>query len=102
MSDHCKGVNKEAALKEFVRLIRDRGRSRDLNVVYDPPQIAGASASLQTGGQKVDIVIPERIWADAPYTWKEWGDFDHFEVFRNLAVNSRNVAGPSTVVILPK
>jgi hypothetical protein len=140
---HIKGLNKETALKEFVGLIRDRGRSRDLTVVFDPPSITGASSTLQTGGKKVDISIPERIWDEASFKWKDWGDFDHFEVYRYLvagqaadqgelviktkdyqikgldaglrvftlrpktikyvytvrAVNSRNVAGPSTFVI---
>jgi len=137
-----KGMNKETALKDFVGLIRDRGRSRDLAVVFDPPAISGASSTLQTGGKKVDITIPERIWSDASHKWKDWGDFDHFEVYRYLvagqtadqgelviktkdyqikglaaglqvfslrpklikyvyavrAVNSRNVAGPTTFV----
>jgi len=79
------GMNKETALRNFVGLIRDRARSQDLTVVYDPPKVNGAAAVLSADGKTAGITIPSRIWEDDPHTWKEWGDFDHFEVYRYIA-----------------
>ncbi len=88
-----KGLNKEAALRQFVGLIRDRAKSPDLTVVYDPPRVTGANAVFQDGGTKAGIVIPSRIWADASYVWTDWGDFDHFEVFRYVAAGQPEAQG---------
>ena len=88
-----KGLNKEEALRQFVGLIRDRAKSPDLTVVYDPPRVTGANAVFQDGGTKAGIVIPSRIWADASHVWTDWGDFDHFEVFRYVAAGQPEAQG---------
>ena len=64
-----------------------------LAVAYDPPRVTGANAVFQEGETKAGIVIPSRIWSDASYVWTDWGDFDHFEVFRYVAAGQPEAQG---------
>jgi hypothetical protein len=78
-----KGMNKETALRSFIRDIRDKARSTNLSVVYTPPKLAGLSAAYvasPTAG--LNVQWSERIWSDLSWKWTDWGDFHHFEVFR--------------------
>jgi hypothetical protein len=79
-----KGMNKETALKEFIRRIRDKARSADLNVVFSPPKVTGLTGQYVVGGSVagVQLQLAGKIWDDADWKWKDWGDFGVFEVFR--------------------
>jgi hypothetical protein len=90
-----KGMNKETALREFVRRIRDKARSTDPNLVFTPPRVVGLSgeyrltqsgfAAAQAVG--VHLQVTGKIWSDESWEWKTWGDFRHFEVFRSTSAN---------------
>jgi hypothetical protein len=78
-----KGRNKETALREFIRRIRDKGRNKDLAIVFTPPQVVGLSGGRQrTGGTSVELRLSGKIWDGHPWEWREWGDFLHFEIYK--------------------
>jgi hypothetical protein len=79
-----KGMNKEKALIEFVAKIRDKGRMKNLGTVFVPPAV-GPIAAKKTGAGRPELILPVKIWATAAWTWKEWGDFDRFEIYRSEA-----------------
>jgi hypothetical protein len=79
-----KGMNKEPALAEFVRRIKDKARSKDPNLVYTPPAVNGAMATADAAAKAVKIEWNGHIWRDEKWFWKDWGDFEGFEVFRSL------------------
>ena len=106
--DHTiKGMNKEIAIRDFVKKIRDKARSTDLNVVYGPPKVTGLTGQYggSVGGAKFGDTIPisenrvmspnfaagielrltGKIWPDASWEWKEWGDFAYFEIYRGTS-----------------
>jgi hypothetical protein len=74
-----KGMNKEKALAQFVAAIRDKAKAKDLTTVFIPPPVGALSAAPTMG----EIMIPEKIWAQASWTWTMWGDFDRFEIYRS-------------------
>jgi hypothetical protein len=74
-----KGMNKEIALAQFVAAIRDKAKAKDLTTVFSPPPVGMLSATSTPG----EIAIPEKIWAQASWTWTMWGDFDRFEIYRS-------------------
>ena len=76
-----KGMNKETALIEFVAKIRDKARMKDLGTVFVPPAVGLPAAKVGAGGRP-ELILPEKIWEKAAWTWKEWGDFDRFEIYR--------------------
>ena len=100
-----KGMNKEEALRRFIRLIRDKARSTDLAKVYDPPRVVGltgefrvASAGLRAGVEGgaasaaalapgVLLQVTGKIWAGEAWDWKTWGDFKNFKVYRSTTPN---------------
>jgi len=75
-----KGMNKEAALKQFIEKIRDKARRKDLNIVFDPPKVIDFSGKYET--DTIQIQVSGKIWKNHPWEWKEWGNFSHFEIFR--------------------
>ena len=77
-----KGMNKEDALKDFVEAIRDKARKTDLNYVFKPPGIVGISGQFSSSGV-VEIEISPEIWDGYDWEWKDWGDFDYFEIHRS-------------------
>jgi hypothetical protein len=82
-----KGMNKEAALVEFVRRIKDKARSKNLGVVFAPPRVDGAIATAgpaEDGAMAVRIEWNAHIWPDDTWFWTDWGDFEAFEVFRSI------------------
>lgn len=101
-SDHrIKGMHKEAALRAFIGRIRDKARSTDPGLVFAPPQVTGLSGSYGPAGAAslpaaaspelagpsglacaARLTLTGKIWPDAAWTWKEWGDFDRFEIYR--------------------
>jgi len=48
-----KGMNKETALKVFLRRIRDKARNTDLNVVYSPPRVTGVRGQVVAGASGI-------------------------------------------------
>jgi len=101
-----KGMNKEEALRQFIRLIRDRARSTDLGRVFAPPKVVGltgefgaASAGFLAGAAGastaaaaalvpgVRLRVTGKIWADESWEWKTWGDFKNFKVYRSTTPN---------------
>lgn len=97
-----KGGNKEIAVKTFIDAIRDKARKRNTDnplappdYTYTPPKPqalsgqyiapAGAVSLAETSGIK--IVINNNIWSGHSWEWKDWGDFDHFEIHRSLSQN---------------
>jgi len=77
-----KGMNKETALRKFVERIRDKGRVKDLDMVYLPPPVSGATAEYLSQEPAVQLRVNGKIWDGEPWEWKDWGDFSHFEIFR--------------------
>jgi hypothetical protein len=77
-----KGGNKEIAIREFIQRIRDKGRSKDLSVVFTPPEVLGSRVEPSATGQDVLVRIGPKIWEGRPWEWKDWGDFARFEIFR--------------------
>ena len=90
-----KGMNKEAALRNFVRAIRDKARSTDLGLVFSPPKVIGLSGEyrLVSAGfvvaeaAGVRLRISGKIWDGEPWNWKDWGDLRRFKVFRSTTPN---------------
>jgi hypothetical protein len=76
-----KGMNKATALKRFLDAIRDKGRRTNLAFVFDPPRISEATGYYAASVGLV-IVIDEHIWDGYPWKWRDWGDFDSFEIHR--------------------
>ncbi len=74
-----KGMNKEKALAQFAAAIRDKAKAGDLTTVFVPPPVGLLAAGAKPG----EIVLPEKIWASASWTWTMWGDFDRFEIYRS-------------------
>ena len=74
-----KGMNKEKALAQFAAAIRDKAKAKDLTTVFIPPPVGTLSTTPTPG----EIAIPEKIWAQASWTWTMWGDFDRFEIYRS-------------------
>jgi len=77
-----KGMNKEIALRSFIRRIRDRARSKDLSVVFAPPRVTGVEATFLSSPPAVEVKMSPKIWEGQPWEWKVWGDFGGFEIFR--------------------
>jgi hypothetical protein len=75
-----KGMNKETALKNFIQRIRDKARSTNLSVVYDPPRMTTISGEQDAGLNRLEF--SEKIWPDQKWKWTDWGDFSHFAVYR--------------------
>jgi hypothetical protein len=93
-----KGMNKEIALRNFIQRIRDKAKSRDLAVVYTPPQVAGLRAEFAAGqAAAVELRLSGKIWDGRKWEWREWGDFLHFEVYRgaepNFAADAAHLVG---------
>ena len=83
--DHTiKGMNKEIALRNFIARIRDKARNTDLNVVYSPPKVTGLTGGY-AGGAGIELRLDGKIWPDASWEWKDWGDFAHFEIYRGTS-----------------
>jgi len=95
-----KGMNKETALANFIERIRDKARSADLNVVYDPPKAALVSGLYYPNLHAVKLALEPKIWGGHPWEWKDWGDFVHFEIYRsqvpNFTPNSSNLLATAT------
>lgn len=77
-----KDMNKEAALKGFINLVRDKARSTDIAMMFDPPKITEIAVSGDPGGGGVDFRLSGKIWGGLKWEWKDWGDFLKFEVYR--------------------
>ena len=77
-----KGKNKEKALRQFIARIRDKARRVDLEFVFDPPQVIDFQGQHDSTTNYNRLWISGRIWSGHPWKWKQWGDFDHFEIFR--------------------
>lgn len=97
---NIKGTNKEPALRLFIDSIRDKGRKQNLenrlappDFAFDPPKHLGISGqySDQSGsimsGVGIQIAIEPKIWSGHSWTWQDWGDFDHFEIYRSTIIN---------------
>jgi hypothetical protein len=82
-----KGMNKEKALRLFVKRIRDKARGRNLSVVFDPPKVAAFSGEQDIETRMNHLKIGNEIWTGHPWKWKDWGDFDHFEIYRGEMPN---------------
>ncbi len=99
-----KGMNKEAALRDFIGLVRDKARSTDLSVVYTPPRVVGLSGSFGVSGAPspaaagaaappsglptvARLEITGIIWTGETWNWTDWGDFDHFEIYRGATAD---------------
>ena len=76
-----KGMNKETALRAFIRRIRDKAR-RSPDTVFDPPRVANISGGYEAGSGTVRIETNGLIWAGHPWKWRDWGDFARFEIHR--------------------
>lgn len=79
-----KGMNKEPALAEFIRRIKDKAGSKDLGVIFTPPQVNGAVAILDAETKAVKVEWNAHIWSNESWFWRDWGDFGGFEVYRSL------------------
>ena len=77
-----KGMNKEIALRNFIQAIRDKARSRDLAVVYTPPQVVGFRGEFLSSGPAVELRLTGKIWEGQLWEWTAWGDFRHFEIYK--------------------
>ena len=99
---NIKGSNKEIAVKDFINGVRDKGRNQNLNnplappdFTYSPPKPVGFSGQyMATSGavsiaeaSGIQINIDKNIWSGHNWEWKDWGDFDHFEIHRSLTQN---------------
>jgi hypothetical protein len=99
-----KGMNKEEALRQFIAKVRDKARSTDLTKAYTPPKLAGVAASYISTAESRGLQVrwSERIWPDLEWTWSEWGDFHHFEVFRgsskDFAADTAHLLGATTAL----
>jgi hypothetical protein len=82
-----KGMNKEIALARFIEKIRDKARRQDLNIVFSPPKVVEVSGTYDPQAHKITISLSGRIWAGHPWTWKDWGDFAYFEIYRSESPN---------------
>jgi len=80
-----KGMNKEIALRNFIQLIRDKARSRDLGVVFTPPRVVGFRGEFLAAGPAVELRLTGKIWEGQPWEWTTWGDFRHFEIYKGTA-----------------
>ena len=89
-----KGTTKEEALKMFVGLIRNTAKTPDYTRDYTPPVVSGASAIRDSiYSAKATLTIPDKIWPDEPYTWKQWGYFLRFEIYRYFSPNQPESEG---------
>jgi len=77
-----KGMNKEVAMRRFINRIRDKARKTDLSVVFDPPRVAVFSGEQGADTGINHLKLGSKIWTGHPWEWKDWGDFDHFEIYR--------------------
>ena len=91
---NIKGTNKEIALRDFIQRVRDKARNPDLNAMYTPPRVIGISAAVGTPdgspfgpGALVQILATGKIWSEENWDWKDWGDFDLFNVYRGVDPN---------------
>ncbi len=80
-----KGMNKEKALRQFIRKIRDKARRTDLSIVFDPPRVADFSGEHDKSTGENTLQISGKIWSGHSWKWKNWGDFSHFEIYRGEA-----------------
>ena len=83
-----KGMNKEIALRDFVRKVRDKARGKNLDAVFDPPRLTGFRAKAEPGIRNrgsVALALTGKIWEGEKWEWKDWGDFDHFEIYRGTS-----------------
>jgi len=82
-----KGMNKQEALRQFVAKIRDKARRKNLTYVFDPPKVIGLSGAFVPQSGAIQITLTGKIWNGHSWEWKDWGDFDHFEIFRSTEPN---------------
>jgi hypothetical protein len=82
-----KGMNKEKALRQFIGQVRDKARSTDLAAMFSPPKVIGLSGSGDARNGGYELKLSGRIWTDAKWEWKEWGDFLHFEIYRGTTAD---------------
>ena len=75
-------MNKETALREFIRKVRDKARGTNLNTVFAPPKPAGLAGAWVGGATGVRLTWADTIWADLSWKWTDWGDHHHFEIYR--------------------
>jgi hypothetical protein len=80
-----KGMNKEKALQQFIRKIRDKARRTDLSIVFDPPRVADFSGEHDKNTGENTLQISGKIWKGHSWEWKDWGDFSSFEIYRGEA-----------------
>lgn len=79
------GTTKEDALVKFVSLIRNTAKTPDYTRDYTPPVVSGAYAVRESAySSTATLTIPDKIWPDEKYAWKEWGYFYRFEIHRYL------------------
>jgi len=81
------GMNKETALRELIRRIRDKGGSTNLAVVYTPPKVVGLTAEYVPIDGGVRTQVDGLIWTGETWKWKTWGDFSRFRVYRGGEAN---------------
>jgi hypothetical protein len=82
-----KGTNKGTALRTFVQQIRDKAKSKDLTVVYAPPQVIDFSGTYAAGENASDLKLSGKIWTGEKWEWKDWGDFSKFEIYKGTSPN---------------
>jgi len=83
--DHqIKGMNKEAALREFVRRIRDKAR-QGVSTVFTPPKVADIAVVYVAETGKVRVSTDGKIWSGQTWMWRDWGDFSRFEIHRGTS-----------------
>jgi len=88
-----KGMNKETALGYFIERIRDKARRKNLSYVFDPPKVVGVSGLYNAVSGAVEIDVGGEIWNGENWEWKDWGDFDHFEIHRSTVTGFTPDAG---------
>jgi hypothetical protein len=74
-----KGNNREYAAKQFFDTIKDKARG-SINNVFTPKEVVDFQASYNAGLVYLDWST--KIWSDLSYTWKQWGDFKEFAIYR--------------------
>ena len=66
------------ALKETLASLPDQPYYNSAYVDYQLPSVNGIEVKDQDGGTQV--AWSPRLWPDLRWTWKDWSEFDHFEV----------------------
>jgi hypothetical protein len=81
-----KGSNREAGAKLFFDAIKDKARQA-VTTVFTPKTVDDFTGYFHSTTGSINLSWSQRLWSDLNHTWKDWGDFKEFVLYRGYTAN---------------